>query len=276
MFDLRIFSIRESGHRIHNPLTEAQLAAFGGALDLPTGARLLDLGCGSGELLSTWARDHHVTGLGVDANPDFIAHARARADELGVTDSVRFVEADATGYVADDAVDVAACVGATWIGGGLAGTLDLLRKSLKPGGMLLIGEPYWRAVPTTAEALAGCGVRSVEDYLTLPDLLASLGGLGWDVVEMVCATEESWDRYQAPQWLAMRRWADAHRGHELHDEVRRLLATEPQQYAAYTRTHFGWGLFALIARQPTSAPADGGQGPSGLAGVEAASDRARS
>lgn len=145
-------------------------------------------------------------------------------------------------------MDVAACVGATWIGGGVPGTLDLLSRSLKPGGMLLVGEPYRRTVPTTPEVLAGCGVSSPQDYLTLPDLLASFGAQGYDVVEMVCATEESWDRYQAPQWLTMRRWADTHPGHELHDEVRRLLATEPQQYAACTRAHFGWGVFALIAR----------------------------
>lgn len=248
MFDLRIFSIRESGHRIHNPLTERQLADLGAALHLRPGASILDLACGSGEMLATWARDHQVTGLGVDLNPDFVAPARARAAELGVSDAVRFVEADAAGYVADEPVDVAACVGATWIGGGVAGTLDLLNRSLTPGGTLLVGEPYWRTVPATPELLAGCGVGSPDEYLTLPDLLASFGGLGYDVVEMFCATEESWDRYMAPQWSSMRRWADAHPDHELHDEVRRLLATEPQQYAACMRAHFGWGVFALIAR----------------------------
>lgn len=184
----------------------------------------------------------------MDLNRDFVAHARARAEELGVRDTVQFVEADASGYIATVPVDIAACVGATWIGGGVPGTLELLSQSLKPGGMLLVGEPYWRTTPTTPEALAGCGVQSAEDYLTLPDLLASFGMQGYDVVEMICATEESWDRYQAAQWLTMRRWADTNPGHELHDEVRRLLATEPAQYAAFTRTYFGWGTFALIAR----------------------------
>lgn len=248
MFDLRLFSIRESRHRIHNPLTERQLADLGERLDLPAGARFLDLACGSGEMLSTWARDHGVTGVGVDLNPDFVAAARARAAELGTSDAVRFVEADAAGYVADEPVDVAACVGATWIGDGVPGTLDLLSRSVRPGGMLLVGEPYWRTTPATPEALAACGVESADAYVPLPDLLASFGAEGYDVVEMVCATEASWDRYMAPQWLAMRRWADTHPGHELHDEVRRLLATEPQQYATGARTHFGWGVFALIAR----------------------------
>jgi SAM-dependent methyltransferase len=248
VFDLRLFSIRESRHRIHNPLTERQLADFGAALDFSPGTRLLDLACGSGELLASWARDHGITGVGVDLNPDFIASARARADELGVRAAVRFVEADASGYVTDERVDVAACVGATWIGGGVPGTLDLLSRSLRPGGMLLIGEPYWRTVPAAASVLAGCGVRSADEYLTLPDLLAAFGEKGYDVVEMLCATEESWDRYQAAQWLNMRRWADSNPGHELNDEVRRQLAAEPPQYAAFTRVYFGWGVFALIAR----------------------------
>ena len=248
MFDLRLFSVRESRLRIHNPLTAQQLADWGAGLDLPPGTRVLDLACGSGELLCTWARDHRVTGLGVDLNPDFLAHARARADELGVAGAVRFVEGDASGYVADEPVDVAACVGATWIGGGVPGTLDLLRRSVVPGGMLLVGEPYWRTVPATAELLAACQAGAVEDFLPLPELLASFGAQGYDVVEMVCATEGSWDRYWASQWLTMRRWADAHPGHDLHDQVRRLLATEPQEYAAGVRAHLGWGVFALIAR----------------------------
>ncbi|MEV7974071.1 methyltransferase domain-containing protein [Cellulomonas sp. NPDC089187] len=248
MFDLRLFSIRESGHRIHNPLTERQLADFGRSLQLRPGSRVLDLASGSGELLATWARDHDISGVGVELNPDFVASARARAHELGVGDRVWFVESDAAGYVSDEPVDLAACVGATWIGGGVPGTVELLRRSLTPGGMLLIGEPYWRTVPTDAAALQACGVESAADYLTLPGLLGSFGELGYDVVQMVCATESTWDGYMAPQWLAMRRWADANPGHELHDQVRELLATEPADYVLGARAHFGWGVFALIAR----------------------------
>lgn len=248
MFDLRVFSIRESRHRIHNPLTARQLADFGARLELRPGDRVLDLGCGSGELLATWARDHGVTGVGVDLNPDFLAAARARTAALGVGTAVEFVEADASGYVSAEPVQLAACVGATWIGGGVPGTLDLLRRSVVPGGMLLVGEPYWRSVPTTEEQLAGCGVSSADDYLTLPGLVEAFGAQGYDVVDWECGTESSWDRYMTPQWLSMRRWADAHPDHELHDTIRAELHTEPARYAAFTRVHFGWGVFALIAR----------------------------
>ena len=54
----RIFNITESAHRIHNPITAGKLATLGAALRLESGARVLDLGSGSGEMLCTWAREH--------------------------------------------------------------------------------------------------------------------------------------------------------------------------------------------------------------------------
>jgi hypothetical protein len=57
----RPFVIRESTHRIHDPLTPAKLARLGEALLLRSGQQVLDLACGSGEMLCTWARDHGIT-----------------------------------------------------------------------------------------------------------------------------------------------------------------------------------------------------------------------
>ncbi|HZI74307.1 MAG TPA: hypothetical protein VFD73_09845 [Gemmatimonadales bacterium] len=59
------FVIRESRHRIHNPFTTEKLATLGRALYLSPGASVLDLACGSREMLCTWARDHRLTGTGV-------------------------------------------------------------------------------------------------------------------------------------------------------------------------------------------------------------------
>ena len=108
----RRHTIRETSHRILNPFTPEKLATLGDALFLPPGARVLDLASGKGELLCTWARDHGVSGVGVDISTVFVAAARARAEELGVSDRVRFEHADASSYRAADPVDVACCIGA--------------------------------------------------------------------------------------------------------------------------------------------------------------------
>ena len=242
----RIFTITESAHRIHDPFTPEKLATLGEALRLEAGQRVLDLGSGSGEMLCTWARDHGITGTGVDMSPLFTEQAKARAEELGVSDKVEFIHDDAAGYVSDEKADVAACVGATWIGGGVAGTIELLEQSLCDGGIMLIGEPYWRQLPPTEEVAQGCLAHGIDDYLLLPDLLASFKDLGCDVVEMVLADHDGWDRYEAAKWLTMRRWLEDNPNDEMTEEVRDKLNTEPARYAAYTREYVGWGVFALM------------------------------
>ncbi|MEV4052029.1 methyltransferase domain-containing protein [Amycolatopsis sp. NPDC049688] len=244
----RSFTIRESSHRIHNPLTSRKLADLGEALNPPPGTRMLDLACGSGELLCTWARDHHITGTGVDISTVFLAKARARAAELKVTEQVAFIHGDASGHVAHDPVDIGSCLGATWIGGGVAGTVDLLRRSLRPGGIMLIGEPYWRRDPPDQATVEACHATSEADFRGLPELLEQFGELGCDVVEMVLADQDSWDRYAAAQWLNTRRWLDANPDDELAGGMRAELTAAPARHARYQREYLGWGVFALMDR----------------------------
>lgn len=244
----RIFNITERAHRIHNPFTPEKFASLGAALRLEPGACVLDLGSGSGEMLCMWARDHGIIGTGIDMSSLFSEQARQRAEELGVAHQVRFIHGDATGYVADEKADVAACVGATWIGGGVAGTIELLARSLRTGGIILIGEPYWRQLPPTEDIAKRCLASSVSDFLVLPELISSFGKHGYDVVEMVLANQDGWDRYEAAKWLTMRRWLEVNADDELAEEVRAQLTTEPARYAAYTREYLGWGVFALMRR----------------------------
>lgn len=244
----REFVIRESTHRIHNPFREEQLATLGRVVRLRPGQRVLDLACGSGELLCTWARDHGITGHGVDLSPAFLSAAEARAAELGVGDRVTFEHADAAGYVSEQPVDLAACLGATWIGGGVSGTVDLLSRSLRPGGTLLVGEPYWREQPITQEEAEGCDASSPDDFRDLAGLVASFGDLGWDLVEMVLADEAGWDRYAAAQWWNTRQWLDAHPDDELAPAMRAELDGAPLRHVRYQRRLLGWGVFALRRR----------------------------
>jgi SAM-dependent methyltransferase len=244
----RNFVIRESGHRIHNPFGGEKLATLGEALRLKTGTTFLDLASGSGEMLCQWARQHGISGTGVDISTDFVKAANERAVELGVTDRVTFQHGDAAGFVAAEPVDVAACIGATWIGDGVAGTIDLLSRSLRPGGMVLVGEPFWRKDPPDQATIEGCHATSRDDYRDLPGLVAFFAEYGWDLVEMVLADEDSWDRYVAAQWLNTRTWLDANPDDELAGDMRAELDDAPLRHVLYQRPYLGWGVFALMRR----------------------------
>lgn len=249
----RSIVVRFYGSRILNPFDEHKQATLGRALRLPPGTSVLDLACGKGEALCTWAREFGFTGLGVDLCSDFVRDADARARELGVSDRVRFTHDDAAGYVVDQTVDVAACLGASWIGGQkwhgrLDGTLALLERSIRPAGLIVLGEPYWRHQPPDQATVEGCYAEAEDDFVSLPGLTDRFDELGYDLVQMVLADHDSWDRYAAAQWLAIRRWLDHNPGDELAEELRADLRSSTHQHIRYQREYLGWGAFVLMRR----------------------------
>ncbi|MET0419341.1 MAG: methyltransferase domain-containing protein [Actinoplanes sp.] len=242
----RHFTIREGDLRIINPFAPEKLATLGRVIKLSAGDTLVDLCSGKGEMLCTWARDHGITGTGVDISTANVAAARKRAAALGV--KVTFEHGDAAGYVAPAPADVAACIGATWIGQGVEGTIGILERSLRPGGMMLIGEPYWRLDPPDQETVEACSAAEKEHFRSLPALVGQFGKLGWDVVEMVLSSQDDWDRYAAAHWLNIRRWLDANPGDPLWAQMRAELDVDPVRHVKHQREYLGWGVFALIKR----------------------------
>jgi SAM-dependent methyltransferase len=241
---LRYHEIAEAGHRILNPFTEPKLDLLGEVCRLREGARHLDLACGKGEMLCRWARDHATYGVGVDISEVFLAAARERADELGVAGRVRFVHGDAGGYAAAaGGYDLVSCIGATWIGGGAAGTVALMRPALRPDGLLLVGEPFWIGTPP-AEAYRALQVGE-EDFTDLSGTADRLTGGGLELVEMVLADQDSWDRYIAAQWWTAGRWLRANPDDPEAPMVRELLDQGRHSYLAYHRDYLGWGVFVL-------------------------------
>ncbi|HEV7626178.1 MAG TPA: methyltransferase domain-containing protein, partial [Streptomyces sp.] len=146
---LRHHEIAEARHRLLNPFTEEKLRLLGEVTRPERGERHLDLACGKGELLARWAHDHGTDGVGVDISKAFLDAARVRAAELGVADRLHFEHGDAGAYEAEQGgYDLVSCLGATWIGGGLQGTLELMGRAAGPDARLIVGEVYWRAAPS--------------------------------------------------------------------------------------------------------------------------------
>jgi SAM-dependent methyltransferase len=244
---LRFHEIAEARHRILNPFTDEKLDLLGAICGPGLGQRHLDLACGKGELLCRWARDFGTIGVGVDVSTVFLDAARARAVELGVAERVAFHEHDAGSFPAEEgAFDTVSCIGATWIGGGLVGTLALLRAPLRPDGLVLVGEPYWIDPPPPA---------AFDSLLIGADELASLVGTleriehaGFELVEMVLADGDSWDRYVARQWWTVDAWLRKHPEEPDATDLRVWNDRARRSHLAFGRRYLGWGVFILRAR----------------------------
>lgn len=243
---LRQHEIAEANHRILNPFTLGKLLLLAEVARVRPGQRHLDLCCGKGELLSQWASRYGTAGVGVDISEVFLAAARVRAAELGVADRVRFVHGDAARFVAGplpgpDRYDLVSCVGATWIGNGLVGTIGLMRPAVADGGLLLVGEPYW-IDPPPDEAYAALGMDP-DDFVSLAGTLDRFTAAGVELVEMVLADPDDWDRYVASQWWTVTEWLRANPSDS--DGMRGFRDDARRSHLAYGRRYLGWGVFVL-------------------------------
>jgi 2-polyprenyl-3-methyl-5-hydroxy-6-metoxy-1,4-benzoquinol methylase len=134
-------------HYDGNPFTkhtQAEIDFFLTLYPLAPGARILDVGCGTGRHAVELARrGFRVTGL--DLSEGMLAQARAKAQEAGV--QVEFVQADAADFQFNEPFDAAICLCEGAVGlierGVDAEAHDLaifrnIARSLRPGAPFLL------------------------------------------------------------------------------------------------------------------------------------------
>ena len=203
----------------------------------------LDLCCGKAEMLCQWSHRWGIHGTGVDISATFLKSAKQRATELGVDDRIILIEADASHYQpTPQSFDIISCIGATWIGGGLVGTLKHMQPALKSDGILLVGEPYWIAPPT--DTICKQIEVSPQDFTSLVGTLDRIESVGLELVEMVLADQDSWDRgHVASQWLTVDNWLRANPQDPDAAELRAWNAHHKRSYLEYQREYLGWGIF---------------------------------
>jgi SAM-dependent methyltransferase len=180
----------------------------------------------------------------VDVSQVFLTAARARAQELGVADRLDFVKADAGTYeTTPESFDIVSCIGATWIGGGLEGTLALMRRHLRPDGLALVGECYWISEPPP-EASESLGLQN-HPTTSLAGTNERMEETGFELLEMVLASPDTWDRYVASQWWTISDWLRDNPSDPDAPAMRDFLTRSRRSHLEYGRQYLGWGVFVL-------------------------------
>jgi len=112
---------------------------------------VLNIACGKAELLVRLVERYGCSAVGVDVSPYFIREARERAAERASNAGIDFHEVDGAKYDGSpESFDAVMCLGASWIWEGDLGTLKALARWARPGGQILVGEPFWRREPEEA------------------------------------------------------------------------------------------------------------------------------
>ena len=217
----RASAIAHGDMPFHNPISEASVNAVIDLLPLERGDRVLDVGCGRGELLIRIAERTGASGLGVDLVEEQIATARAQAAGRLPGGELRFEAIDASELDEPDAsFAVAACIGSTHALGGLTDTLARLTPLVRPGGRLVIGEGFW-ALPPSPEFLDALGGATEDELTEHPALLAAGGPFGLEPVYAATSTRQDWEHYE---WMNILHVDDYLRRHPDEDGIE-LLST---------------------------------------------------
>lgn len=199
-------------------------------------------------------RTSTIHGVGVDRSPHFVARARENVARRAPSADIELHEMDGAEYAAEaGSFDLACCVGASWVFGGHRGSLQALSRAVRPGGQVLVGEPFWRSEPA-AEYLAASGMGR-HDFASHAGNVAIGEELGLVPLLALVSSAEDWDRYEALQWRAAARHARAHPDDADLPELLERVARARNEYLTWGRATVGWALYLFAT--PLAAPLAG-------------------
>ncbi|MCD4687385.1 MAG: class I SAM-dependent methyltransferase [Anaerolineae bacterium] len=230
-------------HRYHtycspvNPLRVKDLIEL---LRLPREARVLDAGCGKGELLIHIAERYRVMGVGFDLAVRLINAGRRRAMQV-TPELVDLRVGDVRKYeVTPESLALAICVGSTHIYGDFCATLHALRALVQPGGYVLAGDSFWARDPAP-ELLEHLGVTQ-DVYTDYAGLVKC--GIDHNLIPLYCATSSpaDWEHYEWLYVYALERYAAEHPDDPLCHAVQAQACRVRDRYLRWGRETFGFAL----------------------------------
>ena len=231
---------RYSRMRWNAPLSENHAAFLVERLGVPPGVRILDLGCGWGELLlrAVAASDADVTGTGVDTDVEALERGRVLAADRGLAGRVRLIEGEAAAW--QEPADRILCVGASHALAGTKESLLRLADLTLPGGRVLFGDGFWERPPTRdAATLFG------EDVLSFAGVIACATTAGWRVLHASTADQREWDDFESTFRAGREEWLQEHPNDDQAAGVRTALDDQLQRYVEVYRGVFGFCYLIL-------------------------------
>ena len=244
----KFYHITHREHVVCNPTSEDKLARLVGLLRLPTDAQVVDIACGKGEFLIRLAEAYGASGMGIDISPFHIADAKRRLKARAPSAGITFTQMNGADFKSDEphSLDLASCIGASWVFGGHAGTLDALKGMVKPGGWVIVGEPYWLQEPSE-DYLEALGVAR-EEFGSHSSNAEAGERRGLDLVHTIVSSQDDWDTYEGLQWYATAEYARTHPDDADLAEVVDRVDKARAAYLRWGRDTLGWAIYMFRSR----------------------------
>jgi SAM-dependent methyltransferase len=208
-------------------------------LDVRPRMRILDLGCGWGELLlRALAKVPDVLGEGVDSDHVALERGRRNAASRGLSHRVQFTLADLphSHSIAERVI----CIGASHAWGGTDSALGAVRRHLSSGGRALFGDGFWTRPPTQQLIEMFGGLQS-----SLAELVTRATAAGFRPLFVDTATETEWDEFEGGTYRGLEEFALGGRPAELSAKARERAEVRRNEYLAGYRGVLGFAYLVL-------------------------------
>jgi SAM-dependent methyltransferase len=242
----RYYAITHADHVVCNPTSPERLDELIALLELPADAVVWEAAPGKGELLVRLVERYGVNATGVDLSPFEIAVARQRATARVPDARIDLIEGDAAQHMPPPAsADLTICLGASWIWDGHRGTVRALREITRPGGLVLVGEPYWKREPEPEYlAVEELDAASISTFAGNVDIGREEG---LTLLYAMPSSDAEWDGYEFPQLRAAERFAVAHPEDPDVPELVTRARREIDAYIRWGRDTLGWCIYLFRA-----------------------------
>jgi len=246
----KFYDITHREHVVCNPTSLDKLARLVGLLRLPEGARVVDIACGKGEFLIRLAEAYGIRGVGLASSPFFTAQAREKLRMRAPAAGIVFHQMSGSEFKPAEphSLALASCIGASWVYGGHAKTLDALSGMIAPGGWVIVGEPYWLQDPPE-EYLAASGLERGGIGTHVGNVEAG-ESRGLELVHTFVSSRDDWDMYEGLQWYATAEYARSNPDDPDLAELQERVAGDKAVYLRWGRDTLGWAIY--VSRQSRS------------------------
>lgn len=240
MHFLDYFTIAEKYIELVNPTSPKKVIEAGRIMGFKPGDRIIDYGCGYAEPLLLWAKNFGIAGVGIEVREAVVDRARKKIESVGLTDRLEIICGKGDEYCLEPhSFDHAVCLGASFVWDGFQTAVHNLKQTVKPGGKILIGEPYAKTDNAPKEYLKKHNIH------TELELLHIAHDEGYELYYLIRSSDDDWAHYEADNWRGLIEWLADHPDHSERQEIVDWLRKVQDDYFRYGRDHCGFAIYIL-------------------------------
>ncbi len=218
-------------------------------LKLQATYKVVDIGCGEGEFLTRIKKKSSADCLGIDIDSTCIALAEQKVLQHALGKKLRFLLADVQEtQLEKNSFELAICIGSTHAFGqgetAYANALEQMYDLIKPNGLILVGEGYWKRNPEQ-DYLNFIG-DSVGIYNSHEQNIQQAESRGLIPMYAATSSQDEWDHFEWCFRMKAERLVIAEPDNEVARENLKKVREWNQHYRKFGRTTMGFGFYLYL------------------------------